>query len=140
MKSITIQEFKLDTEKYLNLAYLEREDVIIGHKGRTYKLEPLTPPCQFTIDELKEEVMKGTEDAKAGRGYSMEEISLLFNINGFEIDKQKLLEKIDSSQLIEMIHIFIHELEISDQKPESLFKDKEKIEALLEKKRSFKEK
>lgn len=140
MKSITIQEFKLDTEKYLNLTYLEREDIIIKHKGRTYKVQPLTPPCQFTIDELKEEVMKSTEDAKAGRGYTMEEIRLLLNINGFEIDKQKLLEKIDSSQLIEMIHIFIHELEIHDQKPESLFKDKERIESLLEKKRSFKEK
>lgn len=140
MKSITIQEFKLDTEKYLNLAYLEREDVIINHKGRTYKVQPLTPPCQFTIDELREEVMKATEDAKAGRSYTMEEIRLLLNINGFEIDKQKLLEKIDSPQLIEMIHIFIHELEISDQKPESLFKDKEKIETLLEKKRSFNKK
>lgn len=139
MKSITIRELNSNTEKYLNLAYLEHENVLIKHKGRTYKIQPLTPPCQFTIEELKEDVLQAVEDAKAGRGYSTEEVMLLIQIEDLESKKQKLLEKIDSMQLVEMLNIVINEFEINGQKPESLYKDREKIEALLEKKRSFKD-
>lgn len=139
MKSITIRELNSNTEKYLNLAYLEHEDVLIKHKGRTYKIKPLTPPCQFTVEELKEDVLQAVEDAKAGRGYSTEEVMLLMQIEDLESQKQRLLEKIDSIQLVEMLNIVINEFENNGQKPESLYKDREKIEALLVKKRSFKD-
>lgn len=139
MKSITIKELNSNTEKYLNLAYLEHEDVLIKHKGRTYKIQPLTPPCQFTVEELKEDVLQAVEEAKAGRGYSTEEVMLLIQIEDLENQKQRLLEKIDSIQLVEMLNIVINEFENNGQKPESLYKDREKIEALLEKKRSFKD-
>lgn len=138
MISVTIQELNSNTEKYLNMAYLEHEDVIIKHKGRTYKIQPLTPPCQFTVEELREEVMNGIKDAEAGRVYSMEEMMLLLDIDKLENEKQKLLEKLDSIELIQMLNIVINEFEINDQIPKSLYKDKEKIEALIEKKRSFK--
>lgn len=139
MISITIRELNSNTEKYLNLAYLEHEDVLIKHKGRTYKIQPLTPPCQFTVEELKDDVLQAVEDAKAGRGYSTEEVMLLIQIEDLESKKQKLLAKIDSMQLVEMLNIVLNEFETSGQKPESLYKDREKIEALLEKKRSFKD-
>lgn len=139
MKSVTIRELSTNTEKYLNMAYLEHEDVLIKHKGRIYKIQPLTPPCQFTVEELKEDVLQAVEDAKAGRGYSTEEVMLLIQIEDLESQKQKLLEKIDSIQLVEMLNIVINEFENNSQKPESLYKDREKIEALLEKKRSFKD-
>lgn len=139
MKSVTIRELNTNTEKYLNMAYLEHEDVLIKHKGRTYKIQPLTPPCQFTVEELKEDVLQAVEDAKAGRGYSTEEVMLLMQIEDLESQKQRLLEKIDSIQLVEMLNIVINEFENNGQKPESLYKDREKIEALLEKKRSFKD-
>jgi|GEM_PF-3779125 len=139
MKSITIKELNSNTEKYLNLAYLEHEDVLIKHKGRTYKIQPLTPPCQFTVEELKEDILQAVEDAKTGRGYSTEEVMLLIQIEDLESQKQRLLEKIDSIQLVEMLNIVINEFENNAQKPESLYKDREKIEALLEKKRSFKD-
>ncbi len=139
MISITIRELNSNTEKYLNLAYLEHEDVLIKHKGRTYKIQPLTPPCQFTVEELKDDVLQAVEDAKAGRGYSTEEVMLLIQIEDLENKKQKLLEKIDSMQLVEMLNIVLNEFETNGQKPESLYKDREKIEALLEKKRSFKD-
>ena len=139
MISITVRELNSNTEKYLNLAYLEHEDVLIKHKGRTYKIQPLTPPCQFTVEELKDDVLQAVEDAKAGRGYSTEEVMLLIQIEDLENKKQKLLEKIDSMQLVEMLNIVLNEFETNGQKPESLYKDREKIEALLEKKRSFKD-
>lgn len=139
MISITIRELNSNTEKYLNLAYLEHEDVLIKHKGRTYKIQPLTPPCQFTVEELKDDVLQAVEDAKADRGYSTEEVMLLIQIEDLENKKQKLLEKIDSMQLVEMLNIVLNEFETNGQKPESLYKDREKIEALLEKKRSFKD-
>ena len=60
-------------------------------------------------------------------------------IEDLESQKQRLLEKIDSIQLVEMLNIVINEFELNGQKPESLYKDREKIEALLEKKRSFKD-
>lgn len=31
-------------------------------------------PCQFTVEELKEELRKSREDSKAGRGYTTEEV------------------------------------------------------------------
>lgn len=139
MKSITIKELNSNTEKYLNLAYLEHEDILIKHKGRTFKMQPLTPPCQFTVEELKEDVFQAVEEAKAGRGYSTEEVMLLIQIEDLENQKQRLLEKIDSIQLVEMLNIVLNEFENNGQKPESLYKDREKIEALLEKKRSFKD-
>lgn len=139
MKPITVRELNSNTQEYLDLAYLEHEDILIKHKGRTYKIQPLTPPCQFTIEELRDDILEAMKDVKAGRVYTTEEVMLLAEINTFKTEREKLFKKIDSVKLIEMLNIVIHEFEINNQKPESLFKDKNKIEALLEKKRSFRE-
>ena len=41
---------------------------------RSKKSEETLPPCRYTIEELKERVHKGVQDARAGKGVTTEEL------------------------------------------------------------------
>lgn len=41
---------------------------------RARKCEDTLPPCRYTIEELKERVHKGVQDARAGKGVTTEEL------------------------------------------------------------------
>lgn len=41
---------------------------------RARKSEEILPPCQYTIEELKERVHQGVQDARAGKGVTTEEL------------------------------------------------------------------
>lgn len=133
MKSITINKFRLKPEVYLNLSCSENRGVIINHKGRLYSIKPLTSPCEYSFDELIDRIEKSEEDIQSGKCFSIEEMSLLLNIQNFQSAKEKLLERIDSIKLIEMLLNFITNLEKANNKPDSLFKDRGKIEAIMKK-------
>jgi len=135
--TISTDSFKKDMDKYLNLVYLDHTDVIIKKEGRLFLIKSISPPCQYSIDELRSEIGKGMEDIKAGRYYTTEEVMLLLEIEALEDIKKKLFEKIDSPKLAEMLLCCIDEIEQSGAKPASIFEDKEKIEKLIEKRDSF---
>lgn len=41
---------------------------------RSKKSEETLPPCRYTVEELKERVHKGVQDARAGKGVTTEEL------------------------------------------------------------------
>ncbi|MDR3059541.1 MAG: hypothetical protein LBU84_15575 [Prevotella sp.] len=135
--TISPESLKKDIDKYLDLVYLDHTDVIIKKGGRLFLIKSISPPCQYSIDELKYEIEKGIQDVKAGRSYTTEEVGLLLEVEELEDIKKKLFEKIDSPKLAQMLLCCIDEIEQSGAKPSSIFKDKEKIEKLIEKRDSF---
>lgn len=129
--------FIKDIDKYLNMVYLDHTDVIIKKGGRLFLIKSISPPCQYSIDELKSEIEKGMQDIKAGRSYTTEEVMLLLEVEKLEDIKKKLFEKIDSPKLSQMLLCCIDEFEQSGVKPASIFGDKDIIEKLIEKRNSF---
>ena len=138
-KKITIntKELKQDVNKYLDLVYLDHTDVIVKEKGRLFLIKSLTPPCQYTIDELKDRLKESEADIKAERYYTHEEVILLLKVNDLEDIRYKLSEKIDSPELAQMLLVYIDEIEKSGKRPSSIFDDKDVIEKLIDKRNSF---
>jgi len=135
--TISTGSLKKDIDKYLNMVYLDHTDVIVKKEGRLFLIKSISPPCQYSIDELKYEIEKSLEDAKAGKYYTTEEVMLLLEVEKLEDIKRKLFEKIDSPKLAQMLLCCIDEIEQSGAKPSSIFEDKNKIEKLIEKRDSF---
>jgi len=60
-------------KKKHNKLYEEQEQNQLSEEAVAYELKGKRP-CQFTVEELKEEIRQSLEDVKAGRVYTWEEI------------------------------------------------------------------